>query len=100
MNVSVSDDDAKVFASVNVAVITCVPLASTGVSITARPPGPTVALPSVVVVPLNWSVNVTVPVALGGDTIANTTAQSPAGGCVWKDAPTRLQTNCGSGSTG
>jgi hypothetical protein len=94
----VSDDDAKDFASVNVAVMTCVPSASTGGSITATPPGPTGAVPSVVVLPWNVSVNVTVPVAVGGDTVAIRTEQSPAGTCAWKIVPSTAQTKCGSGS--
>ena len=99
-NVLVCDDVAKVVASVNVAVITCVPLANSGASITARPPRPTGAVPSVVVVPLKLSVNVTVPVALGGDTLAVRTEHSPAGTGVWKIAPTRAQANGGSSGIG
>jgi len=100
VTVLVSEDDAKAVASVNVAVIICVPLASSGGSITAMPPGPTGAVPSVVVVPLNWSVNLTVPVAVGGDTVAIRTEQSPAGTCVWKTAPSTVQTKCGSSAIG
>jgi len=71
-----------------------------GVSITARPPGPTGAVPSVVVVPLKLSVNVTVPVALGGDTLAVRTEHSPAGTGVWKIAPTTAQASGGSSGIG
>src|SRR5262249_50210920 len=96
VTVLVSDDDAKVVAPVNFAVITCVPVARLGGSITATPPGPTCAVPSVVVVLLNVSVNVTVPVALGGDTVAITTEQSPGGTWVRNIAPSTPQTTCGS----
>lgn len=100
VNVLVSDDDANFVASVNVAVITCVPLSSSGVSIRAMPPARTGAVPSAVVVPWNVSVNLTVPVALGGDTCPLRTEQSLSGACVWRTMPNTPQTNCGSCSIG